>query len=83
MTPAATYAFLQANKLSFADCIRAFATEQDEVAAAYVSAAVTYYHEEGALEFDDTAIVSEGEDPGAYVMCWRWVTNEQAGVDEE
>jgi hypothetical protein len=28
---------------------------------------------EGELEFDDTALVSEGDDNGAYVQAWVWV----------
>lgn len=32
------------------------------------------FHEDGDLEFDDTAQVSEGEDNGAYVSCWKWVS---------
>ena len=36
---------------------------------------------EGDLEVDDKAIVSVSDDGGAYVQCWKWVTNEQAGVE--
>lgn len=43
-------------------------------------AAASQYHRDGELEFDGDMVVSAGEDPGAYVMCWRWVTNEEAGV---
>jgi hypothetical protein len=28
---------------------------------------------EGELEFDDDAIVSEGNDNGAYLQAWAWV----------
>jgi len=35
---------------------------------------------EGDLEVDDNAVVSMGEDDGAYVMCWKWVSNEDAGI---
>jgi hypothetical protein len=40
----------------------------------------------GCGEVDADAVVSRGSDPGAYVACWVWVTNEQAGIcdpDEE
>lgn len=40
---------------------------------------------EGTLEVDDIAVVSEGDDPGAYVSAWLWVSDEDAGIatDEE
>jgi hypothetical protein len=28
---------------------------------------------DGEIEIDDNAIISEGEDPGAYVQAWVWV----------
>ena len=34
----------------------------------------------GELEIDDTAIISKGEDEGAYVQAWIWVTDEEAGI---
>jgi hypothetical protein len=36
--------------------------------------------EDGVLECDDDAIVSEGDDPGAYVQTWCWVPNSRAGI---
>lgn len=36
---------------------------------------------DGELEVDDGAIVSRGDDPGAYVMAWLWVDNEKAGIE--
>lgn len=35
-----------------------------------------------SFEVDGDAVVSRGSDPGAYVQCWVWVTNEQAGIIE-
>lgn len=35
---------------------------------------------EGELEIDDDAVVSHGEDRGAYVMAWVWIEDEE---DEE
>ena len=29
--------------------------------------------DEGDLEFDQYCAVSEGDDNGAYVQCWKWV----------
>jgi len=37
---------------------------------------------EGDLECDDNAIVSEGDDPGAYVMCWKWIYASDADLPE-
>lgn len=31
------------------------------------------YESEGDLELDDGAVVSEGDDNGAYVQMWKWV----------
>ena len=36
--------------------------------------------EDGECEMDDDAEVSIGEDDGAYVMTWTWVTSEEAGL---
>lgn len=38
---------------------------------------------DGELEMDDDAEVSLSDDPGAYVMCWKWVTAEDAGFNHE
>lgn len=38
---------------------------------------------DGVAECDDGALVSEGDDPGAYVMGWIWVTNADAGLPYE
>lgn len=35
------------------------------------------FHCDGDLEFDDEYVVSQGDDPGAYVQCWKWVTDPQ------
>ncbi len=34
------------------------------------------YHDEGEIEVDDGATVSIGEDAGAYVQAWVWVSSE-------
>jgi hypothetical protein len=31
------------------------------------------YGEEGRIEVDDGAMISEGNDPGAYVQAWVWI----------
>ncbi len=35
---------------------------------------------EGELEVDDDAVVSLGDDAGAYVQAWVWVSNSDAGL---
>lgn len=39
-------------------------------------------HCDGDLEFDDNAIVSIGDDDGAYVQCWKWVARSALGKEE-
>jgi hypothetical protein len=36
--------------------------------------------EDGVTELDDDAEVSMGEDDGAYVQVWTWVSNSDAGL---
>lgn len=38
---------------------------------------------EGDLEVDDSAIVSEGDDNGAYVTGWKWISFEGMALDKE
>lgn len=83
LTPQETLAVLTDLGVDFSDCVRAFATKQDDADAAYIAAARENHAAEGALEFDDAVIVSKGDDPGAYVMGWTWVTNEEAGIKTE
>jgi hypothetical protein len=42
---------------------------------AYRRAAKRLFHEDGTLEIDGTATVSEGSDDGAYVQAWVWVSD--------
>lgn len=51
--------------------------EYQRIAAAYRAAVEV---EEGELEIDDDADVNMGDDPGAYVMVWRWVSSDDAGL---
>ena len=37
----------------------------------------------GEIEVDEGAAVSMGNDGGAYVQAWLWVTNEMAGIGDE
>lgn len=47
----------------------------------YRTAAQERYSRDGELEIDDEAVVSPGDDPGAYVMAWRWIYNSDAGIE--
>jgi hypothetical protein len=40
---------------------------------AYREAAVAQHFSEGSIEIDDDAIVSIGDDRGAYIQAWVWV----------
>ena len=68
---------LAARGLTFADCVRQFGVERSS--NPYSRAAFERYHREGDLEFDDALVVSAGDDPGAYVMCWKWVSRNATG----
>lgn len=57
--------------------------EIDETVVEQEAPAAVKYREEasklakdGELEIDDGAVVSMGDDPGAYVMAWVWVADE-------
>jgi ATP-dependent protease HslVU (ClpYQ) peptidase subunit len=39
-------------------------------------------HKEGELEIDDDAVVSCGDDRGAYVQAWVWVKDEDDDKDK-
>lgn len=51
--------------------------EESEKASQYRAAAQREYNREGEIEVDENATVSEGDDPGAYVEAWVWVSNEE------
>jgi hypothetical protein len=43
----------------------------------YRQAARAMYQDEGTLEIDDSALVSEGDEDGAYVQAWVWVSKSE------
>lgn len=52
----------------------------------YVAAAQRRHQDEGTLEIDEGATVSDSgdsEEGGCYVQAWVWVTDEDAGVSFE
>lgn len=40
------------------------------------------YMEDGLIDIDDDAVISRGDEPGAYVMAWVWV-DFRSNVDDE
>lgn len=57
-------------------------TEEQQIEA-YRRAARENHYRDGELEIDGNAVVSLGDDPGAYVQAWVWVTAAEAGVPHE
>jgi hypothetical protein len=49
----------------------------------YIEAARRLKHRDGELEIDDHPVVSSGEDAGAYVMAWVWISDNDAGFFPE
>jgi hypothetical protein len=58
-------------------------TDIDREEAAYRAAAIRLHHRDGEIEINDNADVSLGDDPGAYVQAWVWVSAEAAGIDTD
>lgn len=58
-------------------CIEHYRADKDD--EKYINAVPI---SEGDLECDSDAVVSKGDDPGAYVMCWKWVDDEDAGIEK-
>jgi ATP-dependent protease HslVU (ClpYQ) peptidase subunit len=56
--------------------------EKNPVLRAYRRRAKKLY-KEGELEIDDDAVVSHGDDHGAYVMAWVWVEDEDEKEDDK
>lgn len=63
-------------------------TDTDPAAAearrkAIVAMAFDIHVRDGEVEVDDNAVVSEGEDNGAYVQAWVWVDFARTEFDKE
>jgi hypothetical protein len=41
------------------------------------------YEQEGFLEIDDDAIVSESDDNGVYIQMWKWIDFNDTEFDKE
>jgi hypothetical protein len=56
--------------------------KKDPTDKQYIEAAFKKYHRDGEIEIDKDCTrlpksrVSRGDDPGAYVMAWVWVSND-------
>ncbi len=49
----------------------------------YRNTAKALFHNEGDLEVDENAAVSRGDDPGAYVQVWVWVSNADVRINKK
>lgn len=78
----AAFLALVMDGLTLSDCLRAFSALPGTDAQRYVDAARAY-HASDELEIADEGVVSEGDDPGAFVLAWVWVTDVEAGVTVE
>ena len=47
----------------------------------YRDAARSIWGQDGQLEIDDDAPVSKGEDDGAYVQAWVWVSDDEVAAE--
>lgn len=63
--------------LTFGDVVELFGVNSSDDRYAKAACEKT---SDGEFQVDDVTVVSCGDDPGAYVMCWVWVTNEEAGI---
>ena len=54
-------------------------SDSPDLDEAYRAAATQQWHREGEIEIDSNAVVSKGDDPGAYVAAWVWVPD--SGID--
>lgn len=56
-------------------------TERDHAYAEAAKEAFVTRCDDNDFDIDDCPVVSAGDDPGAYVSIWMWVTNEEAGLE--
>jgi predicted dehydrogenase len=68
---------LSGPSLEFSAIVPLFAESAED--SAYVRTAQENARE-GEFEVDEPAVVSRGDDDGAYVMGWMWVSNDDAGL---
>jgi hypothetical protein len=63
------------------EIIGAYGSHHAEGLQAYVEA--VDYDDELERAGGDVGMVSEGADPGAWVLAWVWVRNDEAGIENE
>ena len=51
--------------------------------AEYIEQARQNYGRDGEIEIDDEPVISHGEDHGAYVAAWVWVSDEDDGLEDD
>jgi hypothetical protein len=56
-------------------------TPQDGEINGKYRAAAKQRQQDGELEVDENAAVSIGNDDGAYVQCWIWIRDPEAGIE--
>lgn len=74
---------LIANGLTFGEALNVFGEHQRQHSpelTPYSEAVDSVLPDEASFDSDDTPIVSKGDDAGAYVLVWAWVSDEDAGV---
>ena len=54
--------------------------EQNSPAAVTYRKAALEQQEDGVMEVDEDAVVSLGDDGGAYVECWTWISKAEADL---
>jgi hypothetical protein len=57
--------------------IRAAFDDLDSPALTHYRDAAVMHRRDGDIEIDDNAIVSKGDDAGAYVMAWIWIDDSE------
>jgi hypothetical protein len=43
----------------------------------FLAAARRRFHNDGDLEFEESCVVAGSEDEGDYILCWKWIPNEE------
>ena len=55
--------------------------ERDPDDERLIELARAVWAKDGEIEIDDNAVVSRGDDPGAYVAAWVWVSDPDPDPD--
>lgn len=74
MTKAMRAALNGITGLTFADCLKFFADKRYERERAICVLAQATLNKDEECEIDDATVLSEGDDNGAYVLTWTWLS---------